>query len=277
MQSQPRVKRDAFLQKIHSRPLVLGILNITPDSFSDGGLYQRPDDAINRAMAMVAEGCDAVDVGAESTRPGAVPVSEAEEWARIEPVIGMLGSLEVALSIDTYKASVARKALALGAVMINDVWGLQRDAAMAGTVADGEALVVIMHNRTSADETLDIVADMRGFFDRSLAIAAQAGIPRSHIILDIGIAFGKTSRQNLEALRKIGEFKDYGLPLLVGLSRKRFLGSLTGDGIEATPFGTVAANLMAAAAGADIFRVHDVGAQVAAFRVFDRLNRKAIP
>jgi len=275
MQSQARGKRDAFLQKIAARPLVMGILNITPDSFSDGGLYQRPDAGINRARAMIAEGCDAIDVGAESTRPGAEPVSETEEWTRLEPVIATLGSLAVALSIDTYKASVARKALGLGAVVVNDVWGLQRDAAMADTVAEAEALVVIMHNRAGADETLDIVADMRAFFDRSLAVAAQAGIPSHHIILDIGVAFGKTSRQNLEALRRIGELRDYGLPILVGLSRKRFLGSLTGDGVEATPFGTVAANLMAALAGAAIFRVHDVGAHVAAFRVFDRLNGKA--
>jgi dihydropteroate synthase len=155
------------------------------------------------------------------------------------------------------------------------VWGLQKDPKMAGVIAETEAAVVIMHNRTESDETVDIVADIRRFFDRSLALAARAGIPRERIILDPGVGFGKTARQNLEALARIPDLKEYGLPILVGASRKAFLGSLTGDGIEATLVGTVAVSLAAAAAGASLFRVHDVAEHVAAFRVFQTVRSNA--
>ena len=273
MRAEARAKRDAFLNKVKSRPAVMGILNLTPDSFSDGGRFQNPDAAIAHAKSMVVAGCDIVDIGGESTRPSASPVSEAEELARVEQVLTALtGLLDVPVSIDTSKAAVAVRAVEIGAAVVNDVWGLQKDPSMPDAVAQAEAAVIIMHNRTEKDERADILADMRRFFDRSLALAAKAGIPKHVIILDPGIGFGKTSRQNVEAVARIPELKDYGLPILVGASRKAFLGSLTGDGIEATLIGTVAANLVAAAAGASIFRVHDVAEHVAALRIFHSMH-----
>ena len=273
MRADARAKRDAFLNKVKSRPAVMGILNLTPDSFSDGGRFQNPDAAIAHAKSMVVAGCDIVDIGGESTRPSASPVSEAEELARVEQVLTALtGLLDVPVSIDTSKAAVAVRAVEIGAAVVNDVWGLQKDPSMPDAVAQAEAAVIIMHNRTEKDERVDILADMRRFFDRSLALAAKAGIPKHVIILDPGIGFGKTSRQNVEAVARIPDLKDYGLPILVGASRKAFLGSLTGDGIEATLIGTVAANLVAAAAGASIFRVHDVAEHVAALRIFHSMH-----
>ena len=273
MRAEARAKRDAFLNKLKSRPAVMGILNLTPDSFSDGGRFQNPDAAIAHAKSMVVAGCDIVDIGGESTRPSASPVSEAEELARVEQVLTALtGLLDVPVSIDTSKAAVAVRAVEIGAAVVNDVWGLQKDPSMPDAVAQAEAAVIIMHNRTEKDERADILADMRRFFDRSLALAAKAGIPKDVIILDPGIGFGKTSRQNIEAVARIPDLKDYGLPILVGASRKAFLGSLTGDGIEATLIGTVAANLVAAAAGASIFRVHDVAEHVAALRIFHSMH-----
>jgi len=273
MRAEARAKRDAFLNKLKSRPAVMGILNLTPDSFSDGGRFQNPDAAIAHAKSMVVAGCDIVDIGGESTRPSASPVSEAEELARVEQVLTALaGLLDVPVSIDTSKAAVAVRAVEIGAAVVNDVWGLQKDPGMPDAVAQAEAAVIIMHNRTEKDERADILEDMRRFFDRSLALAAKAGIPKDVIILDPGIGFGKTSRQNVEAVARIPDLKDYGLPILVGASRKAFLGSLTGDGIEATLIGTVAANLVAAAAGASIFRVHDVAEHVAALRIFHSMH-----
>jgi len=273
MRAEVRAKRDAFLQKLKSRPAVMGILNLTPDSFSEGGRFQAFDAAIAHAKSMVVAGCDIVDIGGESTRPSATPVSEAEELARVGEVLRALADLlDVPLSIDTSKAAVAARAIATGAAVINDVWGLQKDRDMAAVVAETDAALIIMHNREEKDERVDILADIRRFFDRSLALAAKAGVHEEVIILDPGIGFGKTSRQNVEAVARIPDLKEYGLPILVGASRKAFLGSLTGDGIEATLIGTVAANLVAAAAGASIFRVHDVAEHVAALRIFHSMH-----
>jgi dihydropteroate synthase len=273
MRAQARAKRDAFLLKLKSRPAVMGILNLTPDSFSDGGRFQAFDAAIAHAKSMVVAGCDIVDIGGESTRPSATQVSEAEELARVGDALRALADLlDVPLSIDTSKAAVAARAIETGAAVINDVWGLQKDPDMAAVVAETEAALIVMHNREEKDERVDILADIRRFFDHSLALAAKAGIPEEVIILDPGIGFGKTSRQNVEAVARIPDLKEYGLPILVGASRKAFLGSLTGDGIEATLIGTVAANLVAAAAGASIFRVHDVAEHVAALRIFHSMH-----
>ena len=273
MRAEVRAKRDAFLHKLKSRPAVMGILNVTPDSFSDGGRFQAFDAAIAHAKSMVVAGCDIVDIGGESTRPSATPVSEAEELARVGEVLRALADLlDVPLSIDTSKAAVAARAIATGAAVINDVWGLQKDPDMAAVAAETEAALIIMHNREEKDERVDILADIRRFFDRSLALAAKAGVHEEVIILDPGIGFGKTSRQNVEAVARIPDLKEYGHPILVGASRKAFLGSLTGDGIEATLIGTVAANLVAAAAGASIFRVHDVAEHVAALRIFHSMH-----
>ena len=268
-----RARRDGFLDRIGFRPLIMGILNVTPDSFSDGGCFMAAEAALAHARQIVADGCDIVDIGGESTRPGGALVAQAEEMARLEPVLAALGeSLDAPLSVDTTKASVAARAAELGAVVINDVWGLQKDPGMAEAVAQAEAAVVVMHNRTETDETIDIVADIRRFFDRSLEIAARAGIPSNHIILDPGIGFAKSSRQNRDAISRLGELKGYALPILIGASRKRFLGSLTGDGIEGTLIGTVTINLAAIAAGAAIIRVHDVAEHAAALRVLQALR-----
>jgi|SoiMetStandDraft_2_1073263.scaffolds.fasta_scaffold00001_71 dihydropteroate synthase len=263
-----RTKRDAFLAAIGSRPLIMGVLNVTPDSFFDGGRFVASRDAIDHIGRMIADGCDIVDIGGESTRPGANPVDEAEEIARLDRVLAVVTTFDVPMSIDTTKAAVAAHALSYGVVLVNDVWGLQKDPRMADVVAEAEAAVVIMHNRAEKDENIDIIGDIRSFFERSLAIAAQAGILKRRIILDVGIGFAKSSRQNREVIRRLGELKNYGLPLMVGASRKRFLGSLTGDGIEGTLSGTLAASLAAVAAGAAIVRVHDLAEHAAALRVF---------
>jgi dihydropteroate synthase len=270
MRPDQRARRDTFLGKIGVRPVVMGILNVTPDSFSDGGLFQSPGAAVSRAQQMADEGADIIDVGAESTRPGAVAVPEADELARLEPVLAALGDLPV--SIDTTKAGVAARAVEAGAILVNDVWGLQRDGAMAETVAASQAALVIMHNRAEKDRDIDIIDDMRRFFDHSLALAAKAGIPAERIILDPGIGFAKTSRQNVDALRRLAELKDYGRPFMVGASRKKFLGSSFGDGSEGERGGTIGAVLAAAACGASLFRVHDVADHVAALKVFQTIR-----
>jgi dihydropteroate synthase len=273
MRADQRARRDAFLDKIGRRPVVMGILNLTPDSFSDGGRFVAPEAALSHARRMAAEGCDIIDVGGESTRPGALPVAQVEELTRIESVLSKLTAMvDVALSIDTYKAKVAARALELGAVLVNDVWGLQKDPAMADAVAVGEAAVVVMHNRIEKDPAVDILADIRRFFSYSLSLAEKAGIPRSRIILDPGIAFGKTSRQNVEVIARLGELKEFGCPILIGASRKKFLGSLIDGGIEAGLVGTIAACLAAFAAGASLFRVHDVAEHVAALKVFHAIH-----
>jgi len=277
MREDARAKRDGFFGAIGKIPLVMGILNLTPDSFSDGGLFQSPDSAVARARRMVGEGCAIVDVGAESTRPGAAPVSEQDEIDRLAPALErIIDSVDAPVSIDTSKANVAAMACRLGAVLINDVWGLQKDPAIADVAAAAGAGVVITHNRLEKDPAIDILADMRRFFDLSLATAEKAGIPRELIILDPGVGFAKTAQQNLTALSGIGKLRDYGLPVLVGASRKRFLGALTGDGIEGSLVGSIAVNLAAAAAGAAIFRVHDVAENVAALKLFFRLRAAGV-
>jgi dihydropteroate synthase len=277
MRAEQRARRDAFLARIGTRPIVMGILNLTPDSFSDGGRYVTAEAALSHAKKMAAQGCDIIDVGGESTRPGASPISENEELERIEHIFAELANkLEVPLSIDTYKSKIAARAVELGSILINDVWGLQSDPAMAETVAATEAAVAIMHNRTEKDAAIDIMTDIKKFFSRSLALAEAAGIPRSRIIVDPGIAFGKTARQNLEILRRLTELSEFGCPILIGTSRKAFLGSLSEAKIEAQLIGTIATTLAAYAAGAALFRVHDVAEQVAALKVFHTIRSAPI-
>ncbi len=267
-------KRDHFLALIAEHSAIMGILNITPDSFSDGGKFQSRDAAVTHAKKLAAEGADIIDVGAESTRPGHVPVPVEEELARLKPVLAdIVQATPLPVSIDTSKAAVARAAIADGVAVINDVWGLQRDPAMADAVAEGGAAAVVMHNRENVDPSLDILSDMRRFFDHSLALADKAGIPRRHLILDPGIGFGKTKDQNVIALRGLDHFKDYGLPLLVGVSRKSLFAPILGAGVDERLIGTIAANVIAATRGASIFRVHDVAEHVAAFKVFDAIAR----
>ena len=268
-------QRDGFLRLVGARPVVMGILNVTPDSFSDGGRFQSIKAAIAQAQKLAADGADIIDIGAESTRPGHTPVPLEEEWRRLEPLLQpLLESVAAPFSIDTYKAEIARRAVALGACVVNDVWGLQKDPAMADVVAQSGAALVIMHNRDGIDPALDIEADMRRFFDRSLALAERAGIARAHLMLDPGIGFGKNKAQNLTALAATARLrKTYGLPILIGVSRKKLFGDLLGASVENRLIATLAANLTTLARGASIFRVHDAAEHVAAFKVFDAIER----
>jgi dihydropteroate synthase len=251
------------------RPLVMGVLNVTPDSFSDGGRFLDPAPAIAHAKTMFAEGADVIDIGAESSRPygGAVTVGLAEERARLEPVLPSVVALGAPVSIDTMKAEVAAWALDAGASIVNDVWGLQRDADMAGVVADHGAPIVIMHNRERADPELDIIADVTAFFARSLDIAARAGIARERIVLDPGIGFGKTPVQSMTCIARLDALTGFGLPLLVGASRKRFIHAVTPSKPGERLGGSLAAHLLAVERGAAIVRTHDVAATVQALAV----------
>ena len=206
-------------------PAVMGVLNITPDSFSDGGAFIAPESALAQARRMIAEGADIIDIGAESTRPygGSEPVSAEEEMRRLQPVLPDVVSLGVPVSIDSMKSPVVAWALDHGAVIANDVWGLQRDAGMAKLLAERKIPVVVMHNRDSADAAVDIMKDIAAFFARSLEIAARAGIATENIVLDPGIGFGKTPEQSMTALARLAELRSFGLPILVGASRKRFI------------------------------------------------------
>ena len=251
------------------RPLVMGILNVTPDSFSDGGRFLDPVLAIAQARRMAAEGADIIDIGAESTRPygSAVSVTLEEELARLEPVLPHLTRMGTAISIDTMKAKVAAWALDAGATMVNDVWGLQRDPDMARLVAERGVPVVIMHNRNAAEAAIDIMTDIEAFFARSLAIADRAAIAREHIVLDPGIGFGKTPEQSLLVLARLDRLKAFGLPLLVGASRKRFIDKVSPSPPDRRLGGSLAAHLRAIAHGARIIRAHDVAETVQALKV----------
>lgn len=274
----PLQLRDLLARR---RPLVMGILNVTPDSFSDGGRFLDPAQALAHARQLAAEGADILDIGAESTRPygGAQPVSAADEQARLAPVLGPVAALGLPVSIDTMKARIADWALANGAAMANDVWGLQRDPDMARVVAAHGAPVIAMHNRDTVDPALDILRDMHDFFARTLDIADRAGIARTQIALDPGIGFGKTPEQSLVALARLNELASFGCPLLVGASRKRFIAHVMATTAPAEPpqrlGGSIAAHLMAVQAGAAIVRVHDVGPTVQALRIADAIRRSS--
>ena len=229
------------------RPLVMGVLNVTPDSFSDGGRFLDPTVAIAHAAEMARQGADILDIGAESTRPygGAVPVSAEDEKARLAPVVPEVVKLGLPVSIDTIKASIAAWAIDQGAAIVNDVWGLQKDPDMAPLVATRGVPVIVMHNREAADPAIDIIADVMAFFTRSLEIAARAGISRESIVLDPGIGFGKTPEQSIICLARLAEFRSFGLPLLVGASRKRFINSVTPSPPDERIGGSIAAHLLA--------------------------------
>jgi dihydropteroate synthase len=262
------------------RTFVMGIVNVTPDSFSDGGVHAQPEDAVAGARRMAAEGVDILDIGGESTRPGHVAVAADEEWARVAPVLDGLAQSDDALppvSIDTWKAMVARRAVAAGASIVNDVWGFQRDPDIAHVAAETGAAAILMHNREQADATIDIVEDILRFLDRSVRIAVAAGVPEDRIVLDPGIGFGKTPEQSFRALAALGRLKALGFPVLLGVSRKSFIGRLfepPPPPAERGP-GTLAANAYGALHGADIVRVHDVAATVQALRVLDAIRRAA--
>jgi len=250
-------------------PLVMGILNVTPDSFSDGGQFFDPAVAIAHARQMAADGADILDIGAESTRPygGMQPVSLDDELGRLKPVLPEVAGLGLPVSIDTVKAKVAAWALEHGATILNDVWGLQRDGDMARVAAAHGVPIIVMHNREAADPAIDIMRDVKAFFARSLEIAERAGIARERIVLDPGIGFGKTPEQSITMIARLGELGDFGLPLLIGLSRKRFINSVSPSQPHERIGGSIAANVLAVLGGAAIVRVHDVAETVQALRV----------
>jgi dihydropteroate synthase len=266
---------NTLLQR--GRALVMGILNVTPDSFSDGGQFFDPARAIAHAKEMAAQGADILDIGAESTRPygGQQPVAAADELARLKPALPAVAALGLPVSIDTIKASVAEWALDHGAAIVNDVWGLQQDPDMAKLVAERGVPVIAMHNRHSADEHIDIVADVIAFFERTLEIADRAGIARDQIVLDPGIGFGKTPEQSIVCLARLEAFKRFGLPLLVGASRKRFINTVTPAPPDQRIGGSLASHLYAVAHGAAIVRVHDVAETVQALRVTEAIEAGA--
>jgi dihydropteroate synthase len=258
-------------------PAIMGVLNVTPDSFSDGGRFLDPEVAVAHARQMIAEGADIIDVGAESSRPygNPVAVSAEEERRRLDGVLPAVARLGRPVSIDTMKAGIARWALRQGASIVNDVWGLQRDPEMAVVVAEHGVPVIVMHNRDDADPGIDILADIGAFFERSLAIAAAAGVRRETIVLDPGIGFGKTPEQSMIVLARLDRLKKFGLPLLVGASRKRFIHWVAPAPPDRRLGGSIAAHVLAVQNGAAVIRTHDVAETVQAMRIMAAIRSRA--
>lgn len=254
-----------------SPPIVMGIVNVTPDSFSDGGLFFDPESAVAHGARLAAEGAEILDIGGESTRGNALPVGEADELRRVVPVVEGLRSAGALISVDTMKAVVAGAAIAAGASVVNDIRGLQGDPELAHVAARHGAGVVVMHNPGLLGSARplegDPVAACLTFFERSIAIARSAGILEDRLALDPGFGFGKSPEQNLELLARLPELAAPGFPILVGTSRKSFIGKVTGRELGDRLIGTVATNVAAALGGAAIVRVHDVATHVDAMRM----------
>ncbi|AYM10569.1 dihydropteroate synthase [Agrobacterium tumefaciens] len=263
--------------KLDGRGRIMAIVNATPDSFSDGGRYLAVDAAFSHALTCVEEGADIIDIGGESTRPGAAEVTEGEEQDRVLPVIERLRrETDVLISVDTYRASTARLAIEAGAHIVNDVFGLQKDGNMAGVVAAARAGVCIMHTGRDRQKRADVIEDQFEFLNRSLEMAEAAGIARDAIVLDPGFGFAKDERENVELMARFGELAALDLPVLAGTSRKRFIGSLTGrDAAQERDIGTAATTVILRLAGAAIFRVHNVAVTRDALAIADAVLAKA--
>ncbi|UVK52666.1 dihydropteroate synthase [Mesorhizobium sp. AR02] len=255
------------------KAVVVGILNVTPDSFSDGGLFDAPEAALNQARRMIGEGAGIIDVGGESTRPGAATISASEEQARILPVIEALASAnEVLISVDTYRAETARLAVAAGAHIVNDVWGLQREPDIARVAAETGAGLIIMHTGREREKLPDVIADQFAFLEKSLEIARRNGIADGRIVLDPGFGFAKeTAQENLDLMARFSELHALGFPLMAGTSRKRFIGTVTGRDAADRAAGTAATSVILRLKGAHLFRVHDVAINVDALAVADAM------
>lgn len=255
------------------KAVVVGILNVTPDSFSDGGLFDAPEKALLQARRMTREGALVVDVGGESTRPGAAAISASEEQARILPVIEALASAsEVLISVDTYRADTARLAVAAGAHIVNDVWGLQREPDIARVATDTGAGLVIMHTGRDREKLPDVIADQLAFLGKSLEIARRYGVTDDHIVLDAGFGFAKeTTEENLDLMARFSELNALGFPLMAGTSRKRFIGTVTGREAADRGAGTAATSVILRLNGAQLFRVHDVAFNVDALALADAM------
>ena len=256
-----------------SRTYVMGVVNVTPDSFSGDGLAGRTEEAVEQAVAFEAEGADIIDVGAESTRPGHAPVSVKEELSRLLPVLeGIVGAVSIPVSVDTYKPEVARRAAECGASMLNDVWGLRVGEGMAAVAAETGLPLVLMHNQVGT-EYGDVAPEVAASLRRAAAAAEAAGVRRDALILDPGIGFGKTAEHNLEILGRLGELKDLGYPLLVGTSRKSTIGFVLDLPVSERLEGTAATVALAIAGGADVVRVHDVREMARVARMSDAIVR----
>jgi dihydropteroate synthase len=258
------------------RSFIIGVINVTPDSFSDGGQNFDTSKATERAIEMEAEGADLIEIGGESTRPGATPVSLEEELARVLPLLKALqGRVSIPISVDTYKNEVARQAIACGASIINDISALRFDEAIAGTIAETGAGLILMHMRgepstmQQIEPSEEIFADIHADMNIALARAIQYGVERQQIIFDPGIGFGKTSGQNLAILNHLERFEELDLPIMIGASRKSFIGRITGRGAQERVFGTAAAVAAAILRGAHLLRVHDVKEMVEVARIAD--------
>jgi len=265
---------------LDAAPLLMGVVNITPDSFSDGGMLTNAVDAIAHGRKLAADGADIIDVGGESTRPGHAALDADTERARVLPVIeGLVARGDTPISIDTYKSEIAEAALNAGASIVNDVWGAQRDPAIARVAARHGAPIILMHNRETTDPALDILSDVMAFLERSIAIALEAGVPRAQIVVDPGIGlFGKTPEQSLTLIRQLARLRDLGCPVLLGASRKSVIGVVTGQSVPAERVaGSIAAHLYGASQGAAIIRAHDVAEHAQALKVWAALTRDAEP
>jgi len=256
------------------RTYIMGILNVTPDSFSDGGNFNNIDTAVNHAKEMINDGADIIDLGGESTRPGHTYVDSQEEKRRILPVIKKLKEeIQVPISVDTYKADVAEASLELGVEMINDIWGLTKDKNMANVIAKYDAYVCIMHNQDTTEYNKDIMEAIKEFLQNSIDLALKNGIKKEKIVLDPGIGFGKTFEQNLEVLKRLDEIKTLGYPVLLGTSRKSVIGNVLNVEPKERLEGTIATTVLGIRDGVDIVRVHDVKENLKAAKMADAIYR----
>jgi len=256
------------------RTLIMGILNVTPDSFSDGGKFNETTRAVDHAIKMIHEGADIIDIGGESTRPGSAEVSQQEEIDRVVPVIEALNQhIKAPISIDTYKAKVAELALKSGADMVNDVWGLQREPDIAKVAAEHDVPVFAMHNQVGTEYEIDIIESMKFFFDKTIEIALKAGISEKKIILDPGIGFGKTPIQNIHVMSRLDEIKALGYPILLGTSRKSMIGKILDLPSDKRVEGTVATTVIGIMTGVEVVRVHDITENLRAALVADAIIR----
>lgn len=278
MKNNFKIRCGRHLLNLNKRPYIMGILNVAPDSFSDGGVYLNIKNALDHAKRMAAEGVDIIDVGGESSRPGAEPVSLKEELKRVIPVIKSISKeTDVPISIDTYKAEVAREAIEAGASIINDISGLRFDPKMAGVAAKADVPVVIMHmkgtprNMQKRPVYKDVVKEILAFFRERISFAINNGIRKSNIIVDPGIGFGKTVRHNLELINRLSEFRAIGAPILLGPSRKSFIGKILNATVDKRLEGTAAAVAIGIANGANILRVHDVKAMADVAKIADAI------
>jgi dihydropteroate synthase len=256
-----------------SRTYVMGIINVTPDSFSGDGIGADIERAVSQGLRMVSEGADMLDVGGESTRPGHQPITAAEEISRTEAVVARLASeTEVPISIDTYKLEVAEAAVAAGATMLNDIWGLTRSPTLARLASTRSCALVLMHNQDGTDYAGDVIDEIKRFLRVSIERALDAGVPRERVLIDPGIGFGKTAEQNWVVMRRMEELRELGQPILIGTSRKSFIGKAldlpAGERVEGTAATVTAAILR----GADVVRVHDVREMTRVVKIADRMR-----